>query len=149
MLSASVFIAPLQQYSKFENDPLSIIYVSHNLNLIRKESSHKNYNNPYANTTLSSEFNVTEQIYLINKANKIRSYYSWIKGHQDDDEEEEDIPLLAQLNIEADRIAGEFQHTNGHYQHIAPMLTSCPATLSIRNISITSKYRHHLLYPQE
>ena len=94
MLSASVFVALLQQYSKFENDPLSIIYVSDNLELIRKENNHKNYNNPYANATLSPEFDVTEQIYLINKANKIRPYYSWIKGHQYDDEEEEDLPLL-------------------------------------------------------
>ena len=76
MLSASVFVALLQQYSKFENDTMPIIYVSDNLELIRKENNHENYNNPYTNTTLSPESDVTEQIYLINKAKKIRPYYS-------------------------------------------------------------------------
>ena len=42
MLSASVFVELLQQYSKFENDPLPIIYVSDNLELISKGKSHKN-----------------------------------------------------------------------------------------------------------
>ena len=46
MLAASVFIALLQQYSKFENGTLSIIYASDNLELIRKENNHKTYNNP-------------------------------------------------------------------------------------------------------
>ena len=114
ILSASVFVALLRQYRKFKTNPLSIIFVSNNLELIRKESSHKKYNNPYTNTTLSPEFDVLEQTYLINKTNKTRSFYSWIKGHQDDDEEE-DLPLLVQLNIKADRIAGQFQNTNRHY----------------------------------
>ena len=106
--------------------------------------SKNNYNNPYTSTTLSPKIKVTEQIYLINKSNKLRPFYSWIQGHQDNNKEKEELPLLAQLNIEADKIAGDFQHTNGHYRPQTTMLSSRPATLSIQNISITSKYQYHI-----
>ena len=66
---------------------------------------------------------MTEQIYLMNKATKIRSFYSWINAHQDEDNKEEDLPLLAQLNIKADKIAAFktptdiISHKQQYYHH--------------------------------
>ena len=37
----------------------------------------------YPNATLTSEYDVTEQIYLTNNTNQIEASYSWVKDHQD------------------------------------------------------------------
>ena len=56
---------------------------------------------------------MTEQIFLINQAQPIQATYSWVKGRQDDETDFDNLPLLAQLNIEADRITGQFQIDHG------------------------------------
>ena len=77
--------------------------------MIKRGKEHNAYNESYPNTTLCAKYDVTKQIYLINQANQIQPSYSWVKGHQDDKTDFDDLPLLAQLNIKADRILGQFQ----------------------------------------
>jgi hypothetical protein len=67
------------------------------------------------------------------------------KGHQDDDKQYEELPLEAQLNIDADELAGIFQQRSGKSRPIVHILPSCPAMLLIRGISITSNYRKQLI----
>ena len=65
MLSISLFIALLlAKYSKRTN--IKIIYVSDKLKLINRNKEHSNYTHPYSNNILGAEFNIAEQIYLIN-----------------------------------------------------------------------------------
>jgi len=67
------------------------------------------------------------------------------KGHKDDDKQYEEPPLEAQLNIDADELAGIFQQRSGKSRPIVHILPSCPAMLLIRGISITSNYRKQLI----
>mmetsp|Transcript_26911 Transcript_26911/g.56370 ORF Transcript_26911/g.56370 Transcript_26911/m.56370 type:complete len:92 (+) Transcript_26911:133-408(+) len=78
----------------------------------------------------------------MNKANSINAPYSWVKGHLDDNTDKEELPLLAQLNIEADNklVAGQFQQDYGQYFPVVPVFPASPAMLAIRGISITSQY---------
>ena len=58
---------------------------SDNLELSIRETDHSGYEDSYnPDTTLRAEYNFTEHIFLINKANQIKATYSWIKGHQED-----------------------------------------------------------------
>ena len=57
MLSISIFVAPMTKHKNRTN--IKIKYVSDNFELINKSKDH--------NTTLSAEYDITEQIYLMNK----------------------------------------------------------------------------------
>ena len=69
MLSISLFMALMAKHRK--RTDIKIVYVSDNLHLINTSKEHKNYDKPYPNNTLSSEFDITEQIYRSNKTHKI------------------------------------------------------------------------------
>ena len=106
MLSATVFLAMLQQYQQGTSKQLDVRYISDNMEIIKRGREHKEYTESYANTTLRAEYDVTEQIHVTNHANNIVPTYMWVKGHQDKDTPKRFLPLLAQLNIEADELAG-------------------------------------------
>ena len=53
--------------------------------------------------------------------------------------------MEATLNIEADKLAGEYQDEFGAYSPITHMYPSSPAVLEIDGMTITSNVRHHLI----
>jgi hypothetical protein len=77
---------------------------------------------------------------------EIHSIYKWVRGHQDKNTAYDDLELEAQLNVDADKYAGDFQLANGKFRPIiVSLLPSCDAMLSIRGISVTSNYRKQLI----
>ena len=48
-------------------------------------------------------------------------------------------------NVEADRLAGEYQDEFGAYSPTTHMYSSSPAVLEIDGMTITSNVRHHLI----
>ena len=62
---------------------IKIKYVSNNLELMNRSKEHLNYIDLYPNNTLSAEFDITEQIYLTNKTDKIKAPFQHVHGHQD------------------------------------------------------------------
>ena len=49
------------------------------------------------------------------------------------------------LNVEADRLAGEYQDELGAYSPITHMYPSSPAVLEINGMTITSNVQHQLI----
>jgi hypothetical protein len=136
MLSGTMFLSLVIQYLKIE--PLTVVCISDNAELIRQCQAHKHYRDPFPNETLRSEFDMTEQIYKTQKEFNINASFQWVKGHQDNDTFYADLPLEAQLNVDADELAGEFQKEHGIYRPVIHMLPSCSAMLTIRGVSVTS-----------
>ena len=66
------------------------------------------------------------------------------KGHQDDNANAE-LSIEAQLNIEIDCLAGDFQEKEGRSRPIVSMFPCCPAILDIKGVGITSNLFHHLV----
>ena len=93
---------------------------------------------------MRAEYDLIEQIYMTNRENKIKAHYSWGKGHQDNTKSSDELSLLAQLNVEADKLAGKFHTDYGRYCPGVPVLPASPAMLVIREVSISSPYKHHL-----
>ena len=131
MLSATIFIALLQQYRGETITPVKVQYTSDNLELIQRDLKHTRYRDSYPNVTLTAEYDVTEQIFLTNQSNQIEATYSWVRGHQDQYRNTSELSLEAKLNIEADKLAGDFQQQYGTHFPIVPLLPSSPAVLSI------------------
>ena len=68
-----------------------------------------------------------------------------MKGHQDSNSKAStNLPLLAQLNIKADKLAGQFQLDYGKFIPKVLLLPASPVILSLRGLSITSQYKHQL-----
>jgi len=143
MLSVTMFISILTEHFKMKS--FKVVCIADNAELIRRCRSHQHYKEPYPNETLRSEFDVTEQIYVTQTRHNINATFKWVKGHQDKKIRKNDLPLEAQLNIEADELAGTFQQTDGKFRPLVHLLPSCPAMLAIRGISITSNYRKQLI----
>ena len=51
-----------------------------------------------------------------------------IKGHQDEKVEFEQLPRVVQLNVLADRYAGDYQEDEGMQRPLVPMLTTISAS---------------------
>ena len=142
MLSISLFMALMAKHRK--RTDIKMVYVSDNLHLINTSKEHNNYHKPYANNTLSSEFDITEKIYQTNKTYKIDASFHHVYGHQDTKSRGE-LSMEAKLNIEADRLAGEYQDEFGAYSPITHMYPTSPAVLEINGMTITSNVRDHLI----
>jgi hypothetical protein len=69
--------------------------------------------------------------------------YKWVRGHNDKNAAYDDIELEAQLNVDADKYAGDFQRAKGKFRPLVSLLPSCDAMLPIRGISVTSNYRNN------
>jgi hypothetical protein len=111
-LSVTMFIALIKDYLEIET--MKIVFISDNSELIRRLKVHKQYDGPYPNETLKSEFDVTEQRYRTTTTYGIHSIYKWVRGHQDKNAAYSDLVLEAQLNVDADKYAGDFQPQMGN-----------------------------------
>jgi hypothetical protein len=142
MLAATLFIALISHHMKHKTKAKCI---PDKKELIRRLTEHKQYDEPYPNATLASEYDIIEEIYETCKLYNINTSYHWVRGHQDRTTEYEDLLLQAQLNVNADWYAGKYQDESGKYSPRCNILPSCPAMLSIRDISMTSDYKKQLI----
>ena len=76
----------------------------YNLTLINWLIKHEEYFFVYLDVTLISEFDLTKKIYQTHQDFRIRPKFNYIKGHQDNQIEYENLLLIAQLlNVEVDK----------------------------------------------
>jgi ribonuclease HI len=66
-----------------------------------------------------------------------------VKGHRDREVRPEDLTIQEQMNVEADRLAGEFQDESNHKDDLVPLIEGCGAQLSINGRTIISHQRRH------
>jgi predicted peroxiredoxin len=142
MLAATLFMALISHHM---NHKVKVICISDNKELIRRKIEHKNYEEPYPNATLASEYNIIEEIYETCKIYNIKSSYHWVQGHQDKHTSYDDLSLEAQLNVDADWYAGKYYEESGNFLPQCTLLPACPAMLSIRDITVTSDYKNQLI----
>ena len=117
-----------------------------NFGLIKQNTEHLEYDIPYPNTTLCSEYNIIKQIYQVNKEHNITASFMWVKGHQDLTKEANNLKIEAQLNIVADSYETQWKDSyDGDYFPIPLEYPSAQATLIIQNQAVTSNYCHHLI----
>jgi hypothetical protein len=69
----------------------------------------------------------------------------YVKAHQDDQRPVEQLPLMAQLNVEADALATQYQQQHGNHRPQVFMTPSTGAHLVSASGTITSKYKETVL----
>ena len=143
MLAALKTIELACEYTR-RTEPVNIEAVSDNAELIQRCNAHLEYIDPFPNTTNKGEYDVTEEVYRTSQVGVMQTKFSWVKGHQDDDDDVINLDHAANMNIIADGIAGDFNQEQGKIIPCSPLLPSCPAQLRIGGITVSSNYKQQI-----
>ena len=92
-----------------------------------------------AQHTLVSDWDVLNEIRLSLPLLLGQPTILWVKGHHDRDKPYAELPLLAQLNVDADAYAGQFQDQFGANRPKAPRFPHNKAQLHLSGGTITYK----------
>ena len=98
------------------------------------------------NFALSSDWDVSNAITIALKEFKVDIQLEWVEGHQDKKKEYDDLPLIAQLNIDADHIAGEYQERHDRARKLVPMIAGNTAQLNLKDGTVTAGFKKRIRY---
>ena len=130
MLSVVCLIQRLFQWC-CSNTPITGILATDNTGLIDRVQSQSSLHYPVPNSVFQPDWDVVQAIVQTQKEFAITATYTHVKGHQDDDTPKSKLSLLAQINVEADKHAGNYRHQSGSYRPIIPLSSTRPVSLDI------------------
>jgi hypothetical protein len=113
--------------------------MTNNLGLITRLDKFLPYPDPFPNVTLQPDWDVTNEILVTLQAMPIQTIFAHVKGHQDDHCPYDSLPLEAQLNVDADYEAGQYQMQNPAQRPMIPRLPHNRAQLHNDQKVISSK----------
>ena len=145
MLAVSIFLGMIQKWTNFHFEQIPITMYADNKSLITRQNEHLQYEATYPNSTLAPEYDLTEEIYCTHRKYNIEATFCHVKGHQDDDQDIDDLTLPARLNVYADRLASRFYKEGSPSNPRVLMSPSHRAHLLIQGVSITNDYNYQLL----
>jgi hypothetical protein len=142
-LSVSRFLVRLQEF--FAIAPTWCIrMLTDNQGLISRLESSLPYIDPFPNLTLTADWDVTNEIVKSLRELPTPPTLAHVKGHQDDHIPYSDLPLDAQLNVDADAEAGYYQCTFARHRPIIHRLPSNSVQLHISGQVICSKLKQQI-----
>ena len=98
----------------------------------------------FRNETITLDWDILQNIILSLTQIQHKPKLSHIKGHQDAQASYAQLPLLAQLNIDADRLTLRYRALPDLQFNIVPAITGCNAYVSIMGNTITSNFASEL-----
>jgi hypothetical protein len=149
MLSGAKFLYHLSHYTGIPL-PNECHLFSDNKGLLLRTKARLQYDKNYPNATLAPDWDLIEELCTMLQAitsdqPHFQPSIEHVKGHQDDHAEYADLPLDAQMNVEADHEAENFyHHPNFRHHPLVPMFPSTNAQLVIDGTTITGHYRKHI-----
>ena len=98
MLSASLFCAILRKF--YDNKIIRAHFVSDNNKMIDQCTERQLYVNPWPNTTLEGDWDVTKEVYQTHKNDNIEAIFGKVKCHCNRNKRYDDLPLETQCNVD-------------------------------------------------
>jgi hypothetical protein len=135
MLSVVCFLGRLLTWTSSSVE-LSGILATDNSGLVDQAKEQTKIHFPVPNATFQSNWDVVEAIVLQVEKSRLQVTYQHVKGQQDKDTAYELLPFLAQLNWDADKVAGAYQLLHGSYRPHIPLSPTRPITLDIAGCRI-------------
>ena len=99
----------------------------------------------YSTATLMPDWDVIQAIIRILKTFPTKPTLSHVPGHQDTKKAYNQLKLEAQLNINADKLAGIYQYPIKISQTKSPMIKGTVVQINHNNLTITSKLKKEYL----
>jgi hypothetical protein len=121
-----------------------IEHLCNNDALVKKtEKMRKSTRPEFPNDTQAPSWDVLQRITKNLQKYPEESRLRWIPSHQDDKTPIEELPPDERLNVQADRLAGQFQQQSPHHQHAwdPPMIYGARCHLVINDHVIGSKHK--------
>jgi hypothetical protein len=140
MLSVVCFIHRLLQWTCTDS-VLEGILATDNTGLIARVTSQSKLRYSIPNATFKSDWDIVESIVQIVRASHIHITLEHVRGHQDDTTPTEELDLLVQLNIEADKYAGDFRIRRGEYRPIIPLMPTRSVSLDIDGKTVHRNFK--------
>jgi len=134
LLSLTLFIFHLHRYTKSTIQSNYKLF-SDSLSAVTKVNEYRSYSKYYPSVTLSADWDVLQAVTRYCKEIDLLTL-THVKGHQDDEKDTSELSLEAQLNVEADELAGKIENINSSY---ACMITGTQVALQSKHGTITSK----------
>ena len=118
--------------------------VCDNLGLIKSVTKLRDYPTIYPNTTLEAEWDCLAQILVTSRELGAKTpTIDHIKGHQDERAPYKELPLLAQLNCDADSFANTFLQTHMDLDHTrVHQFPAGECVLQLKKGTITQDLKH-------
>ena len=138
MFSAARFIYHLSRFTGYQF-PTKLRFTANNKGLIDRINSRLGYVVSYPNATLAPDWDLIELIYQ-SILELVTPAFDHVKGHQDSHCDYEDLPLVAQLNVDADELAT----TAKYIEYDAPVPPLVRVHLYIGGKLITTKYKQYI-----
>ena len=98
----------------------------------------------YPNLTITSDWDVLQAIVTKLQTLPTTPSLRYVRGHQDDHTPYDQLPLPAQLNVDADKLAGEYQYSPRQNPTIVPLITGNTVQIQLPSGTITSKLKSNL-----
>ena len=111
--------------------PITGVLATDNTGLIDRVQLQSQQQFHVPNHVFKPDWDVVEAIVQTQAAFAITSRYEHVKGHQDDTTPETALDLMAQLNVEADKYAGEYRQQFGNHRPLIPLSPTRPVALDI------------------
>jgi hypothetical protein len=135
MLSIVCFLSRLKVWTQ-STLALRGILATDNTGLVDCVHEQTTIRYPVPASTLKPDWDLVEAIVAQVAQANLQVKYKHVKGHQDNDTLYESLPFLAQLNVDADKYAGEYQRRHGSYRPLISLSPTRPIALDINGKTI-------------
>ena len=98
----------------------------------------------YPNATMSPDWDVLQSIVSLLREFPKTPHLIHVKGHQDNNQTYAQLSMPAQLNVDADKLAGDFEYRPSDDPTIAPLIAGNSVSLQCPTGTISSKYRQNI-----
>ena len=112
--------------------------------LVTKIADMVNWADYYQGATMDADWDVLQAIIRIIKTFDFLPVIEHVWGHQDDTTAYSDLSLPAQLNVDADDLAGTFVYDNDQSPLYVPLIKGSIVALHTSSGTIVSRYRQNL-----
>ena len=140
MLSVACFILHLRRWTHHDT-PLEGTLATDNSGLITRVKEQSLIRYPVPNSIFQPDWDIVEAIVRTVWSAEIDPTYTLVKGHQDKDNPYETLPFLAQLNVDADKHAGDYRLAHGCHRPMISLSLTRPISLELSGRSIHRNYK--------
>ena len=120
--------------------PIETIIYTNSASLIAKINEVEKWPYFFPNATMDPDWDVLQQIITRRRLFPSLPILQFVKGHQDADCPYATLPLSAQLNVDADHLAGSYAPRPTENPSVVPMIAGTATSLQLPLGTITTKH---------
>jgi hypothetical protein len=123
---------------------LAIWKDGHTTGLIACIESQGKLRYPVPNSTFKPDWDHVQAIVWIRRKIQMNVMYTHVKGHQDTETPVEELDLMWQLNVEANRYAADYRRQYGSHRPLIPLMPTRLVALDINGRTIHRRFKQSI-----